>query len=141
MIGAVLDTNVLVSGIAHPYSVPGTLIAAWVAGAFELISEFILTEVRRALDKPYFRARLTAQQATDNIALLRREGELVAITSEVAGVAPDDADDQVLATAISGRADYLVTGDQGLLALSQFEGVRIISPRVFLEVLAASAEP
>jgi predicted nucleic acid-binding protein len=49
-LSAVLDTNVLLSGIAYPGSVPGKLIAAWKHGALEMaLSAYILNELRRVL--------------------------------------------------------------------------------------------
>ncbi len=66
MIDAVLDTNVLASGIAGealPASSPGELFRRSLVNRFELVlSEHILAELERALAKPYFRARLTSTQ-------------------------------------------------------------------------------
>jgi predicted nucleic acid-binding protein len=45
----------------------------------------------------------------------------------------------ILATAVSGGADYLVTGDKQLLKLGSFEGVRIVDSRAFLEILDREA--
>ena len=47
----------------------------------------------------------------------------------------DADDDVVLGTALAGKADMIVTGDGDLLVLKEFRGVRILSPRQFLEVL------
>jgi predicted nucleic acid-binding protein len=44
----------------------------------------------------------------------------------------------VLATALAGKADVIVTGDDDLLVLKQFRGIRILSPRQFLESLDRS---
>jgi len=41
----------------------------------------------------------------------------------------------VLATALAGKADMIVTGDEDLLVLKEFRGIRILSPRQFLEIL------
>jgi putative PIN family toxin of toxin-antitoxin system len=54
-----------------------------------------------------------------------------------APVCRDPDDDVVLATARSGRADYLVTGDEDLLTLKRYHGTRILLPREFWEILAA----
>jgi uncharacterized protein len=54
----------------------------------------------------------------------------------VSGVASHPEDDLILATAASGAADYLVTGDRQLLALGTFYEVRIVSARQFLDTLA-----
>jgi uncharacterized protein len=50
-------------------------------------------------------------------------------------VCRDKDDDVVLATALAGKADIIVTGDGDLLALKKFRGIRILSPRKFLEAL------
>jgi predicted nucleic acid-binding protein len=55
----------------------------------------------------------------------------------VTGVATHPEDDLVLAAAVSAGADYLVTGDRKLQALDTFEGVRILSPRQFLDMIEA----
>ena len=46
----------------------------------------------------------------------------------------------MIATAVSARADYLVTGDAQLLRLGMYERVRIVSPSEFLDVLAAAVD-
>jgi len=50
-------------------------------------------------------------------------------------VCRDPDDDVVLATAIAAKADLIITGDQDLLVLGQHAGIRILSPRQFLELL------
>ena len=47
----------------------------------------------------------------------------------------DADDDVVLATALAGKADVIVTGDNDLLVLKTFRGIRILSPRKFLELV------
>ena len=63
----------------------------------------------------------------------------VPVTAQVQGVATHPEDDLILATAISGNADYLVTGDRQLLALGSYGGVRIVTPRDFLAILDAES--
>jgi predicted nucleic acid-binding protein len=57
------------------------------------------------------------------------------LTVTVEGVATHPEDDLVLATAVSGGAQFLVTGDHRLLALREYEGVVIVSVREFLALL------
>ena len=71
------------------------------------------------------------------LALLRQEATLVPIIAPVHGVAPDTEDDLVLATAMSGQADYLVTGDAAFQDLQTYRGIWIVSPRAFLEILTS----
>jgi uncharacterized protein len=51
-----------------------------------------------------------------------------------ARVCRDKDDDVVLATALAGKADVIVTGDDDLIVLNKFRGIRILSPRQFLEL-------
>ena len=50
-------------------------------------------------------------------------------------VVRDPNDDAILATAIAARADYLVSRDKDLLSLSEYDGIKIVSPEAFLQVL------
>lgn len=139
MIAAVLDTNVLVSGIAgrqHSLSPPTALVAAWRASEFELVlSVEILAEVERTLCKPYFAQHINDAQRLRLLALLRRRGRIVTLTRRLSDVASHPADDLILSAAVSAKADYLVTGDQPLQTLRLVESVHIVSPREFWHVL------
>jgi putative PIN family toxin of toxin-antitoxin system len=50
-------------------------------------------------------------------------------------VCRDEDDDVVLATALAGKTDVIVTGDEDLLVLKAFRGIKILSPRQFLDLL------
>jgi uncharacterized protein len=66
---------------------------------------------------------------------LNEEAEIVAPARFSVRVCRDKSDNVVLATAITGKADLIVTGDDDLLVLKEFRGIRILSPRGFLELL------
>ncbi len=136
MIHAVLDTNVLASGFVRPEPVPGQLLLLWQAEKYILVvSEHILTELARTFEEPYFARHLTPEQRASNVALLRREALVVPLTARVSGIATHPEDDRILATAVSAHADYPVTGDAQLQKLGEYEDVKIVSPRQFLELL------
>jgi uncharacterized protein len=139
VIGVVYDANVLVSGLAGyriERSTPGALVRAWQRGEVELfLSEHILGEVTRTLSGPYFRRRLSEAQIVQGMATLRLRSRIVSITEEMQGVATHPEDDLILATVVSARVDYLVTGDAQLQKLQEYQGVRIVSPRAFQDVL------
>lgn len=140
MIRATLDVNVLVSGFPASSGSPAELLERWLRREFELIlSEHILIEASEAWEKPYWAARYTADQVHNTVALLRERARLVVPAPTVRGVAEDEEDDLVLATAIAGDAGVLVTGDRYLQALGQYQNVAILSPRQFLEVLEEAA--
>jgi len=118
---AVLDTNVLVSGLLLPRSVPGQIVAAWRGGHFGLVlSEPLLFEIGAVLAYPKIRKRLRwdDERIAAYLALLRFEAEVVALGSMPASVPGDADDDMVLATLLASGADFLVTGDRDLLALA-----------------------
>lgn len=136
MITAVLDTNVLASGFVRPEPSPGQLLQAWRTGRYILVvSDHILTELARTFDEPYFSKRLTPTQRANNVALVREEAVLIFINVDVHGIATHPEDDPVLATAVSGHAQYLVTGDTKLQKLRMYESVTIVSPREFLDAI------
>jgi putative PIN family toxin of toxin-antitoxin system len=135
---AVLDANVLASGFVrmNPRAIPTQLVDAWRRGAFELVvSEHLRSETLRAFRAPYFRERLSPSQVSRAAAALLYQTTQVEITSDIHGIATHPEDDLVVATAVSAAADYLVTGDKKLQELGMYEGVRIISPRAFMDLL------
>jgi putative PIN family toxin of toxin-antitoxin system len=140
VIVAVLDTNVLASGVAGAArleSTPGELVRRWRARQFTLVlSEPILAELVRTLSNPYFQSRLSPAQIDEALARFSTHATLQTLTTQVSGVATHPQDDLILATALSARAPYLVTGDRPLLELGTFRGVTLLSPREFLAQLA-----
>lgn len=135
MIEATLDANVLVSGFVAPKGVPGEILGRWGDLRFELVlSEHIIAGAERAWRKPYFRARFTADQVEHSIARLRADPIIVPPATTIVGVADDEEDDLVLATAVAGKATFVVTGDQGFLRVDSYRGIIIISPRAFLSL-------
>src|SRR3712207_5405922 len=120
-------------GFSNPDNTLGELLRQWRDGRFELIvSRPILAELRRTLARPYFASVLTEPQRERLIGLLQRWATATALTVQVSGVATHPEDDLILATAVSARADYLVTGDDKLLRLRSYQGVKIVTPRKFL---------
>ncbi|MCC7023042.1 MAG: putative toxin-antitoxin system toxin component, PIN family [Thermomicrobiales bacterium] len=136
MIRATLDANVLVSGLASSTGAPGILLERWVDLEFEMIlSEHVLNSVARAWRKPYFQHRYGPHRSQDFLRVLRANATIVTPAMGVHGVAADEEDDLVLATALAGGAHVLVTGDNYLRALGAYEEIAILTPREFLDRL------
>ncbi len=115
----VLDTNVLLSGLAYPGSVPGRIVAAWRNGSLEVVlSHFILDELRRVLPRLRQRHGLNEAEIADLVDCLSFEAELVEPEPSAEPDLTDPQDQLVLGTLRSAKADYLVTGDKALLALA-----------------------
>ena len=63
--------------------------------------------------------------------------DIVGDLPDLRAVPGDRADDKIVATAVAARAEFLVAGDRHLLALGQYGPIRILTPRRFLDMLAA----
>lgn len=136
MIQVVLDVNVLVSGFPAERGAPAELIERWLAREFHLVlSEHILDGVARAWANAYYRTRYQGDEPRQALDLLRARATMVMPVSTVRGIAADDEDDLVLATAVAGSAAYLVTGDRRLREVASYERVTILTPREFLAQL------
>jgi putative PIN family toxin of toxin-antitoxin system len=119
----VLDTNVLLSGIAYPASVPGKIMSAWRYGSIEvLLFAYILEELRRVLPRLANRHGLTSAEIEDLVDALSLQAEIIE-PLPVADPELRDIDDQpVLGTLLAALkisdVNYLITGDKDLLVLS-----------------------
>jgi len=133
----VLDANVLVSAYIRPAGPPGQIIERFVRdGAFDVVlTEPIVEEGLQALAYPKVqtaaRSKTEPELWFEDIVVL---SQLVAGDVEVA-VCGDPDDDKYVAAAIEGRAAFVVTGDPDLLTLGEHKGIRIITPRAFLDLL------
>jgi putative PIN family toxin of toxin-antitoxin system len=139
MIRALLDTNVLVSAAIKPQGKPAQILQLAAARYELLCTEFILNELADVLARPHLQKKyrdLVAPGRREQFAgLVRSLAEVIAVSSELRVVA--DADDNaVLAGALDGRADYLVSGDPHLLQHGVYRRCQIVTPDAFLQVLA-----
>ncbi len=125
----VLDTNVLVSGLAYPGSVPGRIVAAWRQGGLEVVlSRYILDELARVLPR-LPRVQMTPAEIRDLADSFMFIADVVEPQGTEDADLRDQADQPVLLTLIRSRSDYLVTGDKDLLALA--DRYPIVTPADF----------
>lgn len=133
----VLDTNVLVSGLARASGAPGRVIQAWRDGQFDLVaSEVLLEEAARVFAYPKVRALLdkggiTTAMTAEFLEILRFKTITVATDGVAVPVTPADADDlHVVQAFMASGAEFLVTGDKrdllslalpGVIGVSEFE--------------------
>ncbi len=99
-----------------------------------IFSNETFEEIATRLMRPKFDCYVSAATRQAFLADLAAAAEWTAITSTV-HVCRDPEDDKILETAITGRANCLVTGDADLLELHPFRGVAIVTPQGFLETL------
>ena len=125
----VLDTNVLVSGLMYPESVPGKIVTAWREAQFDVVSSLSqLEEIGRVLGYPKIRKVLkwspeTIERFLEQLLLRVELAELGEFVDEQLR---DVSDAPILASLVVSKADFLVTGDGDLLALR--ERFSIVTP-------------
>ena len=137
----VLDTNVLVSAFLTKQGVPNLSVSGWEGGVFRLVtSEEQLAELDRVLPYDKLSQRISPEEAADLLTRMRISAHVAENLPDV-GYSQDPDDNLLLATAIAGKADLLVTGDQKhLLPLGIVEGIPIVSPRDALERIFPATE-
>src|SRR5450759_951779 len=128
----VIDTNVIVS--AYLGGRLEGIIVSWIAGKFVLtVSNQIVSEYITVLSRPKF--KIVRGELDDFAALILSKAEFVLPEESIYAVEADPSDNKFLEAAVTGRADYIVSGDKHLLDLKEFQGIAILTPHVFLERL------
>jgi hypothetical protein len=142
MLRVVLDTNIFVSSLLVKVGLPAQAIDAWRARRYVLvISQAIMAEIHATLNYGHIRRKynVTDEDVKQLLTLLREDTLLVAGAADVAGAIPaDPSDEKVLACAVDGRADLVVSGNLHLLDLGQYRGISIVNARQFLARLATN---
>lgn len=136
MLRIVFDTNLFVSSLLVKRGIPARALDAWRQRRITLLtSPAIMTEIAVTLSYDRIRRKygVTDEDVSRLIDLLSSDALMVPGKMDVSGSVPADSDDEiVLACALEGKADLIVSGDQHLLALGEFKGIPIITARQFL---------
>ncbi|MEO1353992.1 MAG: putative toxin-antitoxin system toxin component, PIN family [Cyanobacteria bacterium J06635_15] len=130
----VIDVNVWVSGLLWG-GVPGQVLKlAYESQITSCVSAELLLELETTLRRSKFRDRLQQRQQTVDgfVAIATAVSTTVQITDLTLPDLRDPADTKILATAIAAMADNLITGDQDLLVLQEFQGIPIMTPTQLL---------
>lgn len=137
----VVDTNILISALLLPGSVPGRLLSGWYRGAFDLVStELQLEEFAHVTRYPHIQSRIQRATAGQLVNAIRGLSIMVPVLPRV-DRSPDPRDNFLLALAQAGNADLLASGDKrDVLALKRHDGTRIVTAREALEILGMGAE-
>lgn len=138
---AVIDTNILVSGIISPKGSPRKLLESARREIFRVVtSPSINHEILEVLHRDYIYLHYgLSENIIDDIALFLYEGTL--LTEDVYNFSPvkkDPSDNKFINCAVEGEADYIVSGDEHLLSLKHYKEIQIISAADFLKILEKS---
>jgi putative PIN family toxin of toxin-antitoxin system len=135
----VLDTNVLVAGLLSPFGPCGEIVRMASSGELVLcLDARILSEYHEVLHRPKFRFE------QDKIAALmdyiEYRGQIVA-SSPLSYSLPDPDDEPFLEIAISGGAEYLITGNNAHYPPNLCKGARVLYPADFLKHYSKRQKP
>ena len=137
MIRAVLDTNLLVSYLLTHRPPVASLIDHHLAqDHFVLVTPpELLEELDRVVGYPKLQRYYTEEERTRFVASLMALSEVVDLPETIPRICRDPHDDRVIACAVGGKADVIVSGDRDLLSLEQVGGILILTAAQFLEML------
>jgi putative PIN family toxin of toxin-antitoxin system len=127
------DTNVLVSRACFPNSMSAQAFEHALLRAKLLVSAETLTELEDVLLRSKFDLYVRLQTRLSFFHYLRREAEFIESVAPVSACR-DPKDDKFLALAITGQADFILSGDKDLLVLHPFRGIDILNPRQYLDL-------
>ena len=133
---SVLDTNVLVSALLTPAGVCDRIVRAAIEGEFAAcVVQPILDEYADVLTRP--RINLSQENVAKVLKFMREEALFFAIEAVSLNL-PDPTDEIFLAAAITGKADFLVTGNLKHFPPPLRHGINVVSPAQFLKHLTTA---
>ncbi len=140
MTRCVLDTNILISAVLWSGSPSHVLRLAFEKRFQALTSEILLEEFRDVIARAKFEPRLQRLAKTPDEIVDHLLDHLIIVDPAALdiSIADDPDDDHVLACAVGGSAQYLVTGDPHLLRLSAYKEISIVTVNSFVEYLESA---
>lgn len=127
----VIDTNVLLSHLLLPGSVPDQVVIRAVRSSQMLVSEATLAELIDVISRPKFDPYIRSELRRGLISRLTAIAEVVPILRPIQACR-DPRDNKVLEVAVNGSAHAVITGDADLRALHLFRGIAIMTPAQWL---------
>ena len=138
----VLDSNIFISAF-YWGGRPQKVLDRIVLGLDELyITNEILDEIAEVMARPNFKTELRTIDVF--IKGIEKIGKKIFISGEIKGICRDKDDDAVIECGLLSSADYLITGDNDLLVLEKYQGIKILSAneylRIFQQAIAKNSE-
>ena len=134
----VLDTNVLISALLSTDGPPAQILELWKTGEFEVATSGpLLEELKRALGYERVRKYLEMTPREINTFIDGWSAAAICVDPEMElDVVEDDPDDnRVLECAVASGANYIVSGDDHLLDLEEYQGIEVLPPAGFIVLL------
>ncbi len=129
----VVDTNVIVSTALRKDSVPRKVLSFLLKHEIVLISEETLTELDEVLRRPKLNKYSRIEDRINFLRALISKATLVQVSTMVADCS-DLKDNKFLELALDGNATHIISGDNDLLTMDPYRGIKIISPAQFINI-------
>jgi putative PIN family toxin of toxin-antitoxin system len=127
----ILDTNVFVSGVFFT-GPPYRILEAWRDGKLQLvISQEVLEEYRRVAN--VLSKRFSSIDLQPLLSLVAVKAEISLSKRFATPICEDPDDDKFIACALAAKCKVIVSGDKHLLKMSGFQGIKVLSPREFVD--------
>ncbi|MCP4424114.1 MAG: putative toxin-antitoxin system toxin component, PIN family [Chloroflexi bacterium] len=136
----VLDANIYVSALISNKGNPAKMINKWLAGQVDvLISRPIVDEILRVtnykrIQRKYAKVR---ENRLEFVELITEQGIWEESSETLTVVSADESDNRYVECAVAGNAQYIVSGDEHLLNVGEYQGIVIVTPATFLTLLNA----
>ena len=127
----VVDTNIFISHLLLPHSLPARVVHDIVRNHTILMSEAALWELKTTFARPKFDPYVSVEDRQQFLYQLYKIVEPVVIVQAVKA-SRDPKDDMILELAVNGRGDAIITGDRDLLSLHPFRKIEILTPADYL---------
>ena len=126
----VLDTNILIGALITKDTPPDRLYQAWLRGEIEPVTSAAqLAEMADVLARPRIRRLVDADEATAIVENIATRALVLDAEPEM-DLSPDPTDNPILAAAIAGKADLVVSGDKKhVLSLGDVQGIPVVTAR------------
>ncbi len=128
----VLDTNVIISALLFETSKPAQAFRYILQTGEILLSLELLEELNEVLRREKFNRYVTLEEREEFLETLVDRSLFINIVENVQ-LCRDPKDDKILALALSGQAEYIITGDRDLLVLNPFQAIKIFTPEQLLQ--------
>ncbi len=136
----VLDANIYISSLISSKGNPATIIHKWLSGEFNvLVSQPIVDEILRVTGYPRLQRKYTKirENRFEFVELISKQGIWTDPKELLTVVTADESDNRYVECAVVGNARYIVSGDEHLLGVGEYQGIMIVTPAMFLALLNA----
>ena len=130
----VVDTNVLISAFISDKGNPRKTVRHVLGSGVLLASTATFEEFDSRIRRPRISKHGSPDELEAYVGLLSGQAEFITVTESITACSDPD-DNMFLELAVSGAADYIVTGNMKDFPPSPFQGIPILSPAEFVEMV------